>query len=220
MHLIEPEAGVMGTSAVVGPTIPQAVGYAYALKMKKSKAMVVSFFGDGAVEEGVFHESLNFASLKQLPIIFVCENNLYAIHSHQNDRQPNNRICDRVETFGIPAKRVDSSNIKNLYELVKSSVDDIKRGDSGPVFFECMCYRWMEHVGPGVDFGSGYRSVAEAQPWYEDDQIKHVGSLLDSDIQKEIEREVDREIEEAFLFADQSEFPDASELHADLFEGE
>ena len=96
MHLIDVAARVMGASAVVGTTIPQAVGFAYALKLQRKDSVVVSVFGDGAVDEGVFHESLNFAALKSLPIIFVCENNLYAIHTHQLQRQKVNNICERA----------------------------------------------------------------------------------------------------------------------------
>jgi TPP-dependent pyruvate/acetoin dehydrogenase alpha subunit len=220
MHLIEPDAGVMGTSAVVGTTIPQAVGYAYALKVRKSKSVVVNFFGDGAVEEGVFHESLNFAALKQLPIIFICENNLYAIHSHQRDRQADTQICPRVATYGIPTKKVEDGDIIKLHDLVKAAVNDIRSGKSGPMFFECMCYRWMEHVGPNEDFTAGYRSVEEAQPWYENDQVQLIGNQLESSQRQSIEAEVEAEIKEAFEFAERSPFPGDSELYTDLFEGE
>lgn len=115
MHLIETSVGMMGTSAVVGTTIPQAVGYAYALKYQKKDSIVVSFFGDGATEEGVFAESLNFAALKKLPIIFICENNFYAIHTHQRQRQPISNICDRVASYGIPAERIEYNDVIALY---------------------------------------------------------------------------------------------------------
>ena len=220
MHLISPESGVMGTSAVVGTTIPQAVGYAYALKVKKSKSVVVSFFGDGAVEEGVFQESLNFASLKNLPIIFVCENNLYAIHSHQRDRQANSMICERVETFGIPATQMIDGDVIALHKLVRASVDNIRERGAGPSFIECMCYRWMEHVGPGEDFSSGYRSIDEAEPWYENDQVNLIGNRLTQVARDKIQAEVEAEIKEALIFAEKSPFPDDSDLYSDLFEGE
>src|SRR5262249_23667412 len=100
MHLIDTDAGVLGTSAVVGTTIANAVGYAYALQYRQAEAIVVSFFGDGATEEGVFAESLNFAALKRLPILFVCENNQYAIHTHQSRRQGQLAICERARAFG------------------------------------------------------------------------------------------------------------------------
>src|SRR5579885_2281634 len=111
MHLISLETGMMGTSAVVGTTIPNAVGYAYALRVQRQEAIVASFFGDGATEEGVFAESLNFAALKQLPILFVCENNRYAIHTHQKQRQGRPDICARAEAFGIPAERIEDNDV-------------------------------------------------------------------------------------------------------------
>ncbi len=103
MHLIDIEKGVMGTSAIVGTTIPLAVGYAYSLKYKQSDSIAVSFFGDGAVDEGAFHESMNFAALKKLPVLFVCENNLYAIHSHHLKRHHSNNISERARTYGMPS---------------------------------------------------------------------------------------------------------------------
>ena len=125
MHLVDVEHGFMGTSAVVGTTIPNAVGYAYAIKQQHRNSIVASFFGDGATEEGVFYESLNFASLKALPIIFICENNLYAIHTHQLQRQCNPNICDRVRSFGIPAECIGNNDIIKIYERV--SVAAIKK---------------------------------------------------------------------------------------------
>ncbi len=104
MHLVDIDKGIMGTSAIVATTIPDAVGYAYALKYQRKDSIVVSFFGDGAVEEGVFYESINFAALKHLPIIFICENNSYAIHTHQLKRQSVANICERVVSFGIKAE--------------------------------------------------------------------------------------------------------------------
>src|SRR5260221_10119583 len=114
MHLIDPEAGVMGMSAVVGTTIANAAGYAYALKVRRANAVVVSFFGDGATEEGVFSETLNFAVLKQLPMLFVCENNGYAIHTHQTRRQGKPDIRARAESFGLPAERLDGNDVVAL----------------------------------------------------------------------------------------------------------
>src|SRR5262249_15627192 len=114
MHLIDAARGVMGTSAVVGTTIANAVGYAYALRYRRSDAIVASFFGDGATEEGVFAESLNFAALKRLPILFVCENNQYAIHTHQTQRQANPAICERARSLGVPGDVLDGSDLPAL----------------------------------------------------------------------------------------------------------
>lgn len=217
MHLIDIDAGVMGTSAVVGTTIPQAVGYAYALKFQGKDSIVVSFFGDGAVDEGVFHESMNFAALKKVPIIFICENNFYAIHSHQLDRQPMSNICGRARVYGIPAERINDNDLLNIYELVKKAVGEIRNGSSMPRFFECMTYRWKEHVGPNEDFDAGYRSRSEAEPWFEKDQVKRLAELLDPGIRQNIEADVETEIREAFEFAEQCPLPDDEELYTDIF---
>ena len=217
MHLIDIDAGVMGTSAVVGTTIPLAVGYAYALKLQGKDSIVVSFFGDGAVDEGVFHESMNFAALKKVPIIFVCENNFYAIHSHQRERQAMYNICERARAYGIPAERIDDNDVLTIYEFVKKAADEIRSGSSEPRFFECMTYRWKEHVGPNEDFDAGYRSISEAEPWFEKDQVKRLAELLNPAIRQKIEAEVEAEIHEAFEFAEQSPFPDDEELYTDIF---
>lgn len=162
MHLVDVEHGVLGTSAVVGTTIANAVGYAYGVKLRRTNQVVVSFFGDGATDEGVFHESLNFAALKRLPIIFVCENNFYAIHTHQTHRQAHPNICERARAHGIPAERIEDNNLFALYERVGSAARAIRNGNGGPYFFECMTYRWKEHVGPNEDYHLGFRTREEA----------------------------------------------------------
>ncbi len=215
MHLIDVERGVLGTSAVVGTGIPPAVGYAYASKFHRESTLVANFFGDGAVDEGAFHEGLNFASLRKLPVIFVCENNMYAINSRQLDRQPLANICQRAQAYGIPAERIEGNDVIRIYEAVKDAADAIRSRGEGPRFFECMTYRWKEHVGPGEDFGI-YRSRSEAEPWIENDQVKLIGNTLPWDVRQPIENEVETEIREAFEFAEQSPFPDPTELYTDV----
>ena len=218
MHLIDVAARVMGASAVVGTTIPQAVGFAYALKLQRKDSVVVSVFGDGAVDEGVFHESLNFAALKSLPIIFVCENNLYAIHSHQLQRQKVNNICERARIHGMPAEQIPDNDVVRIYERVNEAVGRIRSGQPGPFFFECLTYRLKEHVGPNDDFQLGYRSRDEAEPWIKADPIKQLGDRLDPQRRREIEAAVETEICDAFAFAERSPFPQAAELYTDVFE--
>lgn len=217
MHLVDIEHGFMGTSAVVGTGIPQAVGYAYAIHVKGTDAVVANFFGDGAVDEGSFHESLNFASLKKLPIIFICENNGYAIHSRQLDRQPLANIVVRAESYGIESEKLIDGDVLELHAKVQIAVDQIRRGESGPRFFECMTYRWKEHVGPNDDFDLGYRSKSEADPWFKSDQVVRIGSLLQPGVRVGIEESVEAEIQEAFVFAEQSPFPAPGELYTDVF---
>ncbi|MCC3571012.1 MAG: hypothetical protein JGK30_03610 [Microcoleus sp. PH2017_40_RAT_O_B] len=217
MHLIDLSANVMGSSAVVGTTIANAVGYALTLKNQPQDAITVSFFGDGAVDEGVFSESLNFAALKAVPLIFVCENNGYAIHTHQRLRQRLDNICDRARTFGIPAERIENNDIFNIYEQVSAAAKALRNGESGPFFFECMTYRWKEHVGPNEDFHLGYRTKEEAQPWIENDQVDRLAVLVEPEARQQIETEVEAEIKAAFEFAEASPFPDATELFTDVF---
>lgn len=218
MHLIDKEKGVMGTSAIVGTTIPLSVGYAYALHYNRSRSIVVSFFGDGAVDEGAFHESLNFAALKKLPVLFVCENNTYAIHSHHLNRHHSDNICERARSYGLPVvERIEDSNVSTIYELTSKYTEKMREGDFGPVFFECITCRWKEHVGPGNDFALGYRSEDEVYAWKEKDQLKIVGESLDPFHKKSIEKKIEVEIEDAFKFAEESPFPDTEKLYECLF---
>jgi 2-oxoisovalerate dehydrogenase E1 component len=218
MHLVDPAAGVLGTSAVVGTTIPIAVGYAYAAKVRGRPTVVASVFGDGAVEEGVFHESLNFAALRGIPVLFVCENNAYAIHSPQASRQSSQDLVGRVRSYGIAAERVESGDVGEIHARAAAAVREI-RGGGGPRFLECLTYRWKEHVGPREDFDAGYRSRREAEPWFERDEVSRVGARLEAVVRSAIEAEVEAEIRDAFEFAEASPVPDAAELYTDVFGG-
>ena len=217
MHLVDVQRGIMGTSAIVGTTIANSVGYAYALKIQHNNKIVVSFLGDGAVDEGVFYESLNFAALKSLPIIFVCENNRYAIHSHQLSRQSKDNIVEKARAFGLDATRIENNDVFEIYENVKSVAYKIRQKSSAPVLLECMTYRWREHVGPNEDYALGYRSKTEADPWIENDQLLRVASLVSVEKREQIELEIESEIQQAFEYAEMSLFPDESELLTDVF---
>jgi TPP-dependent pyruvate/acetoin dehydrogenase alpha subunit len=218
MHLIDATAGVMGASAVVGTTIPHAVGYALALKMQQKPNVVACFLGDGAVEEGVFHESLNFAALKRVPVLFVCENNGYAIHSRQQTRQAFPGIAELARVYGVPSERVEDLNVLKLHAHVKGAVEEVRAG-GGPRFFEVPCYRWKEHVGPNEDFHAGYRARSEAEPWYAADVLHRLADGLPAGRRAAIEAEVEAEVEDAFRFAEECPFPEDHELHADLYKG-
>jgi TPP-dependent pyruvate/acetoin dehydrogenase alpha subunit len=216
MHLVDVAHGVLGASAVVGTTIANAVGYAYALKLQRKDSIVVSFFGDGATDEGVFHESLNFAALKQLPLLFVCENNSYAIHTHLLRRHKEANLCERVRAYGMPAQRVDNNDILTIHEQAKVAVSDLRGRQAGPFFLECLTYRWKEHVGPNDDFHLGYRSYEEARPWVEGDQLARLAALIAPGSRERIEAAVEEEIRTVIAFAEQEPFPDAGELLTDV----
>ena len=216
MHLIDVSHGVMGMSAIVGTTIPHAAGYAYALQTRGSDAVVVCFFGDGATEQGVFYETLNFATLKHLPVLFVCENNGYAIHSPIVQRQGNTEIAERAGAFGIAAERLASDDVFGVAEAAGAAIAALRRGE-GPRFLEVPTYRWREHVGPGSDFAAGYRSVEEAQPWLDHDQVRRVAALLPDAVRGALEAEVERQIADAVEFAEHGPFPDPEELLTDVY---
>jgi TPP-dependent pyruvate/acetoin dehydrogenase alpha subunit len=216
MHLVDAACGVMGASAVVGTPIANAVGYALALQRLHPGRIVACFFGDGATEEGVFYEALSFAALRRLPILFVCENNRYAIHTHQSRRQPRLNIRERAAVFGVPAVEI-GDDVLAIRDAVSGAAAALRRGADGPFFFECFTYRWKEHVGPNEDWNLGYRSAQEAAPWIAADQVRRLAALVAEPERRAIEAEVEREIAEAFAFAEASPFPEPAALHQDLY---
>lgn len=216
MHLIDVQAGLMGTSAIVGTTIPQAVGYAFASRYTRSDRVVVTFFGDGATEEGVFHESLNFAALKRLPVLFVCENNLYAIHSHIRDRLANLDFCERARAHGVSAERIEANDIFALRHAVETALVRMRAG-GGPHFIEVETYRFSRHVGPGDDLSVGYRTRAEIDAWRTRDQVTRLAAMLPPQQRRQIESDVEAEVTDAFAFAERSPFPPDNGLYEHVF---
>jgi len=216
MHLIDLSVNIMGTSAIVASSISEAVGYAYGIQYKNSDQVVVCFFGDGATGEGVFHESLNFASLKKLPILFVCENNNYAIHSRLSERSAQTDLHKLAEVYSIPSFVLRDSDILSLRNLSHTLVEEIRLG-GGPRFIEAYAYRWMEHVGPNHDWDLNYRSKEEIKQWKQDDQIDRLGDMLSISDRKKIEHEIKSEVAMAFDFAENSPFPEKEELYSNVY---
>jgi TPP-dependent pyruvate/acetoin dehydrogenase alpha subunit len=219
MHMIDMTHGVLGNSAVVGSTVPIAMGYAFALKRQGAPNVVAAFFGDGATEEGVFWESLNFAVLHRLPILFVCENNGLAIHTPLAKRWAVPDLLPKVEAFGMPVDRVPDGDVFAIREKTAAAIGPMRTGDAGPAFIECRTYRWKEHVGPGEDYDAGYRMLADKRPWVENDQVARVGGMLDDAVRARADAEIERRIAEAVAFAESSPFPEAEELFADVYAG-
>lgn len=213
MHLIDVGAGMMGTSAIVATTIPHAVGYAMWLKMQKSKKIVVCFHGEGAMDEGAWHESMNFAALKELPIFFVCENNNFAIYSHVRDRMKGVNVCERAAVYGVPTEHVDNGDVLATYHASVRAVEAVRAG-GGPRFLECMTYRWRDHVGPGEDRIYKYRPDEELDHWIAIDQVKRLAEMLPRDERLRIETTVEAQIAASIDFAETSPYPDAAELYA------
>jgi pyruvate dehydrogenase E1 component alpha subunit len=216
MHLVAMDHNILGASAVVGTTIPIAIGYALALKREGKGRIAAVFFGDGAVEEGVFGESLNFAALHKLPALFVMENNALAIHSPIARRQASDRICERVETYGIPARRIPDGDVFEIYDQTRRALPGLRRGE-GPVFLECHTYRWREHVGPSEDYDAGYRDRQELLEWQQKDQMTRLAGMIDPRARAAIDAEIEERIRDAVAFAEASAFPSVEELYDHVF---
>lgn len=216
MHLIDMAHNVLGASAVVGTTIPIALGYALAIRRRRENRVVIAFFGDGATEEGVFHESLNFAALKRLPVLFVCENNQLAIHQPIDKRWATNRLCERVETYGIPAVRIADGNTDAIRAAAQESIAGMRTGD-GPSFMECLTYRWREHVGPGEDYDAGYRDRTALEAWRARDEMERLGAQLDAAARARIDDDIEARIADAVEFAENSPFPASEELYSNVY---
>jgi len=146
MHLICPEYGLLGAAPIVAGTISLALGAALAAQIRKDKRVTVSFFGDGAAGEGVLYESLNFAALKKLPLIFVCENNFYSTHLPIRECRPNSKIADIARPFGVKTRRIFGNDVLLVHETAKEAVFLCRTG-KGPVFIEALTYRFRGHVG-------------------------------------------------------------------------
>src|SRR5258708_30626658 len=205
-------ANVRGTWAVVGTPVRMALGYALPDNRRGKGQVVAAFFGDGATEEGVFYESLNFASLHRLPVLFVCENNFYAIHTPQSKRWATDRLCERVETFGIPAHKVADGDVFDIRSITADAVAAMRDGTAGPAFIEAHIYRWKEHVGPGADYHIGYRSENELKRWRESDQVESAARTLDAGTRAAIDPEIEELIADAIRIAEESLLPDSHEL--------
>jgi pyruvate dehydrogenase E1 component alpha subunit len=165
VHLSDLDAGVIASSAILGQTMAVAVGSALAFTMDRQDRVAVTFFGDGTVEEGIFHETLNFAVVKKLPVLFVCENNGYSTHTRLDVRQPVAvSIQSRAASYGLPARLVDGNDVFAVYAAAQEAVEACRTG-AGPAFLECTTYRWREHVGPLWDHDKGYRTKAEVDSW-------------------------------------------------------
>jgi len=222
MHLVAPEVGLLGSAAIVASTIPLAVGAALASVMHGNNRVAVAFFGDGATDEGVFDESLNFASLRKLPVVFICENNLFSTHLPLSLRQPADNIYERAQAHMMPGIQVDGNNVLEVFQASRKAIEDARSG-KGPTLIECRTFRWRAHVGPWLDIDVGFRKKEEVEKWVKRCPIKALeefllnqGIMSDSE-KSQISKQIDEEIEDALAFARESPFPDESELMGDVF---
>ena len=219
MHLIDRSVGFMGSTAIVGNTIPVGVGIGLSNKINKNNLVSCVFLGDAAVEEGVCHEAANFAVLHKLPVLFICENNLYSVYSPLHVRQPSDRkIYKWIEAYGMESHGADGNNPIEASLLISSSVEKIRSG-MGPIFLEFSTYRWREHCGPNYDNEIGYRSVEEYEKWKDIDPLKRLKNeliekgWLNEDTYEKLISSLNLKVEEAFRFAEDSPFPDQSDAY-------
>ena len=179
MHIIDREVGFMLSSPIVAGSISIAVGSGLAAQRKGEGQVSAAFFGDGATDEGVFYESLNFAILNKLPVLFVCENNGFSTHLPDFLRQSNICIADRVKGFKINSATVDGNNPHEIFEVSKEMIDKARK-NQGPSLIECNTYRWLSHVGYWQDLDVGYRKKVDVEHWMKRCPI----NLLSNDLVK------------------------------------
>lgn len=213
MHLFSPEVGMMGTSGIVGPCILQAAGAGYSFKLLKTDNVGVAFFGDGAVNNGAFHEGLNMASIWKLPSLFICENNQFATEVPFKYAAGNPTVASRGAAYGMPGIEVDGNDVLAVYEAAKTAIQRAKAGE-GPTLIECLTYRTRPHSEGMGDFG--YRSREEVEAWKARCPIRRFAeklvaeSLATVDELAKIEGEVQAMVVEAQAFAENSPWPDPS----------
>jgi len=222
MHPAAPTLGIPGTTAIVGGGIPLAVGAALASQMRGDSRVSVAFFGDGASDQGAFHESLNFAALKHLPVLFVCENNYYATNSPLSARQPHPDIYLRAAGYGIPGVSVDGNDVLAVYQAAQEAVHRGRRGD-GPTLLECKTYRWKGHVGPDCDWEKGCRPHEELTEWMDRCPIESwrkkliAWGVADQEWYHQLLEEVDARLDLAIKFARDSAFPASTDLYQHVY---
>ena len=221
MHMCDPDSGFMGTSAIVASIIPVAVGAAFANKQQKNGKITAVFFGDGAIDEGNFWESLNVACLMKLPVLFICEDNGLAVHTPASERHGYASISDIVSRFNCNVLKEDTTDAEVIYRLTRKAIKLIKTTQM-PCFMHLRYYRYLEHVGVNEDFDAGYRSRDDFKEWFKKDPVKIQREKMalkygvEEDV-VEIEKKLDDQIENSLRLAKEAPFPEAGELYKDVF---
>ena len=177
MHLLAPEQGILGTVPIVAGTIPLAVGAAMAYKMRKMTRVAVAFFGDGTMEEGHVHESMNLAALYRLPVVFICENNFYSSHMNWSERRVADNLNKAGDFHSIPSGRVDGNDVEAVFQSAFVAVERARSG-LGPSFLECRTFRWLGHVGARTDVDVGVKRSGELAEWMQRDPLGRIEARL------------------------------------------
>jgi len=222
MHIADIDIGILGANGIAGGGLPIAVGAGLSCKLRGTDQVSVSFFGDGSSNNGTFHESLNLAAVQNLPVIFVCENNLYGISFSQKKHQKISDISIRATSYGIKGVTLDGNNVLEVYDAAYKAIRKARKKE-GPTLLECKTYRWRGHHEGDPNQGTRYRSKEEIMKWKEKDPIaKFVDKLIGDNIISENELEnmkvmIDNEIDQAVNFANESEFPADGELYENVY---
>jgi pyruvate dehydrogenase E1 component alpha subunit len=219
MHITDLNRGNLGANGIVGGGIPIAVGSALTAQMKKLDYVTVSFFGDGATNEGSFHEAVNMASIWKLPVVFFCENNQYGMSSPVSEMINIENIADRAASYGIPGVTVNGNDIIDVINVTYEATERARTGE-GPTLIEAKTYRWKGHSKSDKKV---YRTLEEEKEWIADDPIQRFENvLLDEEIftkkdAETLKQEASQEIEDAVTFAKNSPIPSIDELRADVY---
>ena len=223
MHLIDLDVGFLGSSAIVGNSIPIGVGSSLTHKLNNSDALSFIFLGDGAIEEGSFYESVNFSVVQELPTVYICENNLYSVYTGLNQRQPAGRnIYEMVNGMGIKSIKIETINVLDCLNKT-TEIINLARISKKPVFIEYDTYRWLEHCGPNDDDYLGYRPQGELNKWKEKDPISILRNILISDFGipdsgiQDIHTEIELEVLAAFNQAKKDKFPTLKQSQTDVY---
>ena len=228
MHLISPQVGFLGSAPIVAGTIALAMGAALANQIKKNNCVAVSYFGDGAAGEGVLSEALNFASINNLPLLFVCENNFYATHMKINDTRKKDSIYEIAIPYGIESAREDGNNVLNVYETSRKAIDKCRKGE-GPYFIEYTTYRFRGHVGPDDNIQGTHTDIRpqkEVDQWKKRDPIVIFRRYLlndgniQEDVLKAVEDDIKNRVEIAHEKVKNSKTPNIRELKRYVFKKE
>jgi pyruvate dehydrogenase E1 component alpha subunit len=222
MHLFDTAAGVLLSLPIVAASIPVGVGAALAMKQVRSDNVTIIYLGDASLEEGVYHESANFAALQRLPVVFVCENNLYSVYTPLKDRQPARPLTELGRAHGMPTDHIDGNDVIATVEAAKKAIARARSG-GGPTFIQADTYRWREHCGPNYDNTLGYRTEAEFESWKIRDPLAAFREklidmkLLDERAQSKMAALLKEEVDAAFAFAEAAPFPSPTTIRDHLY---
>ncbi len=221
MHICNMELGMLGANGIVGGGPPIAMGAGFSNKFRKTNDVSISFFGDGATNEGAFHEAANMAALYKLPVVFVCENNGYGEYTPQANHQAIVDVADRAPGYGMPGVIVDGMDAVAVYEAAGEAIARARAGE-GPTLLECKTYRFYDHVGVR-GMGMNYRTEEEVEQWKQRDPIVLLEQrlaeqdILSPEAAQAVHDEVTREVDAAVAFANESPMPDPSALLEDVY---